>query len=492
MNNNFKWTRQLRYQAYQAWPQEYQTLLKEQVAHSPWRLDYHIQPPSGLLNDPNGFSFFNGKWHLFYQAYPMGAVHGLKSWYHLTSKNLVDWQEEGLKLLPSTSYDSHGVYSGSALPVNDKLFLAYTGNVRDENWARTSYQLGAWMQPNGELSKLTTPLISKPPYGYTQEFRDPQVIFYKDEYLLLLGAQNQNKQGEILVYRSPDLDTWSYAGPLQFTQQSMGFMIECPNLVFIDGKALLLFCPQGLEQSILEYQNIYPNAYIIGEAYDIETNQLTQPSTLKNLDEGFDLYATQAFNAPDGRALAVSWIGLPEISYPTDPFGWAHCLSIVKELTIENGTLYQRPVKEMSQLRIDPPCSLNHSVSQINTEQNRYEINLEFKENQSGKIHLCSDPMGNNGLILSFDRRHGKMKIDRSLSGEVFAEDYGVTREFTISQEPLSLQIFVDISVVEIFINDGKQTATARIFPSSEQTTLLIECDHAFSGTLWKLRKMNE
>lgn len=57
MNNNFKWTRQLRYQAYQAWPQEYQTLLKEQVAHSPWRLDYHIQPPSGLLNDPNGFSF---------------------------------------------------------------------------------------------------------------------------------------------------------------------------------------------------------------------------------------------------------------------------------------------------------------------------------------------------------------------------------------------------------------------------------------------------
>ena len=58
MNNNFKWTRQLRYQAYQAWPQEYQTLLKEQVAHSPWRLDYHIQPPSGLLNDPNGFFFF--------------------------------------------------------------------------------------------------------------------------------------------------------------------------------------------------------------------------------------------------------------------------------------------------------------------------------------------------------------------------------------------------------------------------------------------------
>ena len=492
MNNNFNWTRQLRYQAYEAWPHDYQTILKEQIARSPWRLDYHIQPPTGLLNDPNGFSFFNGKWHLFYQTYPMGAVHGLKSWYHLTSENLVDWHEEGLKLLPSTPFDSHGVYSGSALPVNDKLFLAYTGNVRDENWTRTSYQLGAWMQPDGEIVKLTNPLISEPPFGYTQEFRDPQVIFFKNEYLLLIGAQNQNEQGEILVYRSPDLDTWSYAGPLQFTQQSMGFMIECPNLVFIAGKPLLLFCPQGLVHSSLDYQNIYPNTYVIGEAYDIETNQLTRPSDLKNLDEGFDLYATQAFNAPDGRALAISWIGLPEINYPTDSFGWAHCLSIVKELTIEHGILHQRPVKEMKQLRIDSPIFLNQSTSKIDAGQNRYELNLDFKENQTGEIYLCSDSTQNNGFILSFDRSHGKMKIDRSLSGEVFAEDFGVTREFTITQEPLSLQIFVDTSVVEIFVNDGKQTASARIFPSSEQTTLWIECDEAFSGSLWKLRKMNE
>ena len=59
MNNNFKWTRQLRYQAYQAWPQEYQTLLKEQVAHSPWRLDYHIQPPFWFVERPKWFFFFS-------------------------------------------------------------------------------------------------------------------------------------------------------------------------------------------------------------------------------------------------------------------------------------------------------------------------------------------------------------------------------------------------------------------------------------------------
>ena len=39
---------------------------------------------------------------------------------------------------------------------------------------------------------------------------------------------------------------------------------------------------------------------------------------LHNLDYGFEAYATQGFNAPDGRAYAVSWLGLPDVSYPTE------------------------------------------------------------------------------------------------------------------------------------------------------------------------------
>src|SRR5699024_7468428 len=126
---------------------------------SKWRLNYHVQPETGLLNDPNGFSFFNGKWHLFYQSYPMGAVHGLKSWFHLTSTNLIDWQKEGADLLPDSPYDSHGVYSGSAFPLDDRLFLAYTGNVRDNDWNRFSYQMGAWMDQNNQIEKVQLPLI---------------------------------------------------------------------------------------------------------------------------------------------------------------------------------------------------------------------------------------------------------------------------------------------------------------------------------------------
>ena len=72
-----------------------------------------------------------------------------------------------------------------------------------------------------------------------------------------------------------------------------------------------------------------------------------------NLDEGFDVYATQTFNGPGGKAYAVSWVGLPDISHPTDKENWAHCLSQVKQLTIKNGQLYQHPVPAMANLRIN-------------------------------------------------------------------------------------------------------------------------------------------
>jgi len=85
------WTTAERYRPYDQWPTEQLTTLRQQIAQSHWRFGYHIQPTTGLLNDPNGFSYFNGQWHLFYQAFPSGPVHGLKSWEHLVSDDLMHW-----------------------------------------------------------------------------------------------------------------------------------------------------------------------------------------------------------------------------------------------------------------------------------------------------------------------------------------------------------------------------------------------------------------
>ena len=71
---------------------------------------------------------------------------------------------------------------------------------------------------------------------------------------------------------------------------------------------------------------------------------------IQNLDYGFEAYATQGFNAPDGRALIISWIGLPDIDYPTDKYDYQGAMSLVKELSIKNGKLYQYPVEAITSL----------------------------------------------------------------------------------------------------------------------------------------------
>lgn len=494
MNLIEQWSRELRYRPYLNWEQEYQELLTKTVQESPWRLNYHIQPTTGLLNDPNGFSFFNGKWHLFYQYYPFGPVHGLKSWYHLTSTNLVDWQEEGIRLFPDNKYDSHGVYSGSALPVEDKLFIAYTGNVRNNNWERSTYQLGAYMDKNYQIKKLSTPLVPAPPAGYTTHFRDPQVIFYQDRYLMIIGAQTEKEEGEVLIYQSFNLDSWELLGELNFTQQSLGFMVECPNLVFIDQQPVLIFCPQGLDKKQLNYQNIYPNAFVVGKSFDISARAINEPSTINNLDNGFDVYATQAFNAPDGRALSVSWVGLPEMSYPTDQEGWAHCLSIVKELSLIDGQLYQQPVTEQKALRHKKKEITGNlqSVQPLlkHNEKNCYELVLTLQKNSSGSLYLFADPENNHHLALHFDTKHGKIELDRKKLSYPLNHEFGETRSVSLKKEQsIQLQIFIDQSVCEIFVNQGLHVFTTRVFPSENETHLLIKGSNgAYTGNFWALR----
>ena len=499
MNLPTSWTTSLRYKPYHLWSNDYRNMLKVKLQQSQWKLAYHIQPHTGLLNDPNGFSYYNGKWHLFYQAYPFGPVHGVKSWYHMTSDDLVHWERNDYSLLPDSPFDSHGVYSGSAIPVDDKLFLMYTGNVRNEEWERSSYQLGAWMDKKMQVQKVEKPLIEQPPSGYTHEFRDPQVFRYEDKYLMIMGAQTNDEKGAVLIYQSEKLRDWKLLGELHYTDEEMGFMVECPNLVFVDQQPILLFCPQGLDKQIRSYQNIYPNMYVIGSTFNKDTRSIENPSELYNLDEGFDVYATQAFNAPDGRALSVGWIGLPEIDYPTFKEGWAHCLSIIKELTIKDGKLYQQPVKEMEGLRQEHvsllPSRLTNKGLLYSPNKNVYELKLDLDASVSGTISLFSDRDHTEGLKLTFDAKHATITMDRSHVGVSFAEEYGTVRTANVNnQDRLKLHIFVDNSVCEVFVNDGYRVMTSRVFVNDmSQTHIFLKgFNENYHGDFWTLQETNE
>lgn len=481
-----EWTTEKRYLPYNKWDADTLLHLQAQAATSTYQMRYHLRPISGLVNDPNGFSYFNGEYHVFYQSYPFGAVHGLKSWVHFKSKDLVHWVNLGLAVEPDCKLDSHGAYSGSAKQIGDKLFLMYTGNHRDESWTRHPYQIGAWMDKHGTVSDKH--LLFKKPNNVTEHFRDPQIMEENGTYYAILGAQDAaQKHGHIDVWKSNDLKNWEEIDFLNFTNDEMGYMIECPNLVKVDGKSVLIFCPQGLDKSVTNYQNIYPNIYVIGDSVDLDKAQMTNPSNLKNLDEGFDIYATQAFNAPDGTAYAISWVGLPDISYPTDNENWANCLSQVKKLSIKDGKLIQQPVESIKTLRHDEE-DLNSQLIK-NSTSGQYELELTIKENQTGNLYLAANDDLSENLRLEFDTKNGKLILDRSKAGDV-AVKYGQTRSVELdANKEVKLDIFVDHSLIEIFVNDGEHVVSGRFFANTKNA---IKFDQKinYDGKFWNMESI--
>lgn len=479
----------LRYRPYEDWTPEEISKIKENAASSPWHTNFHIEPPYGLLNDPNGFSFFKGKWQLFYQYFPFGAAHGLKSWVQTESTDLVHFEETGTILTPNTPLDSHGMYSGSAMQFGDKLFIFYTGNVRDENWMRQTYQNGVLLDSEGNWEKVPQTLITQPE-DVTSHFRDPQIFYFDGDYYALIGAQNTEKKGFIKLYKAArdDYKQWSFLSDLDFANDQTAYMMECPNLVFVDQQPVLLYCPQGLDKEVLDYDNIYPNMYKLGDAFIPETGQITNISPIQNLDYGFECYATQGFNAPDGRALTVSWLGLPDVAYPTDKYDYQGVLSLVKELTIKDGKLYQYPVQAITSLRKDDGQSFANQTATPNV----YELELNFAKDSQTELVLFSDQEG-KGLSLKVDTEKGEIVIDRSQAGEQYALEYGQTRSCLIEPGQLKANIFIDKSVFEIFINKGEKVFSGRVFPNEDQTGILLKSGE-LSGKYYELdygRKTN-
>ncbi|NOL74539.1 sucrose-6-phosphate hydrolase, partial [Klebsiella pneumoniae] len=137
-----------------------------------------------------------------------------------------------------------------------------------------------------------------------------------------------------------------------------------------------LYCPQGVDKKVLDYDNIFPNMYKIGASFDPKSAKMVDVSQLQNMDYGFEAYATQAFNAPDGRVLAVSWLGLPDVSYPSDRFDHQGTFSLVKELTIKDDKLYQYPVAAIKDLRASEEAFSNRFQT-----KNTYELELNLEAN---------------------------------------------------------------------------------------------------------------
>jgi len=139
---------------------------------------WHLAPVNGLMNDPNGFVWFAGRYHLLYQWNPLARNQTYKCWAHLSTVDLVHWQQEPVALMPDKEYDRYGCYSGSAVEKDGVFTLCYTGNVKFDEVKRTAWQCVAVANEAGGFTKRG-PVLPLPA-GYTGHVRDPKVWRHGD------------------------------------------------------------------------------------------------------------------------------------------------------------------------------------------------------------------------------------------------------------------------------------------------------------------------
>ena len=176
------------------------------------------------MNDPNGFCYFAGAYHVFFHYSPHDALGRTKYWGHYRSKNLTDWEYLGIAIRSDCPQDKDGAYSGCGFTEDGEMELFYTGNVKEE----------------GE-------------HDYIRSGRGANVI---------RTTSKSDDTGAVLQYRSKDKRHWEFAGEIT-TEEPFGYMWECPDTFSLGGKTVLMCCPQGVERERFRFWNVHQSGYFL-------------------------------------------------------------------------------------------------------------------------------------------------------------------------------------------------------------------------------------
>lgn len=259
---------------------------------------FHLSPYVGWMNDPNGFSWYKGQYHLFYQYNPYHIHWDSMHWGHAVSKDLLHWQHLPVALAPDEEYDKMGCFSGSAIELQDgKHLLMYTAvdHEQREDGSFQDVQTQAIAVGDGiNYEKYeNNPVLSAkdlPEGGSRVDFRDPKI--WKEEdglYYCVIGNRPADGSGQILLYSSENGFDWQFVSILAKNENRYGKMWECPDLFELDGKHVLLVSPQDMLPQGFEYHNGNGTLCIIGERDEVTYTLKEQYH--QAIDYGIDFYA---------------------------------------------------------------------------------------------------------------------------------------------------------------------------------------------------------
>ncbi len=453
---------------------------RKRLSSDPYRPIYHYVNPEGNLNDPNGLCYWQGRYHLFYQAYPPEDPR--QHWGHSVSDDLVHWKDLPLAIYPGIE---RSCFSGSTLVEKDRVIAMYHG-TRAGNMVAVSDDplLLNWEKIPGNP---VIPLIQADEKGRPYRVYDPCIWKEKDGYYSLSGTHwdgmvlNDCRMVQHLFF-SQDLNRWTYLGP--FVE---GDIFTAPG----EDGAVPYFWPIGDRYILLFASHLRGSQYLLGD-YD-EVHHRFKPFAHGRFNFGpMEPGGAHAPSAtPDGTG-GVYVIYNINNGKPTQ--GWDHIMSLVRLLTLrEDNTLGMKPIPAVESLRFD-----RKHVGETSLPANR-EIVLEGIEGNAMELAAEIDPNGAREVCVNVLRspdsdeytairfyRHGHLTVNReeqaiqqdalvidtsrsSLLPDVLARPPEVAPFELEAGEPLKLRIFIDRSVVEVFAN-GRQCLALRVYPERKDS----------------------
>ncbi|POP42729.1 glycosyl hydrolase family 32 [Superficieibacter electus] len=440
-----------------------------------WYPRFHLAPPVGWMNDPNGLTWFNGYFHAFYQHYPYAAEWGPMHWGHARSRDMIRWEHLPVALAPSDPQDKDGCFSGSAVVAGETLSLIYTGHKFDGRPVDENlYQVQCLATSQDGLTFRKEGQVLDTPAG-VHHFRDPKVWREGDVWYMVVGIK-VNDAGEIHIYRSDDLRQWQYESAIQGTDICDGYMWECPDLFRLGDKQVLMFSPQGINTDGYHYRNLFQSGCVVGEWQP--GTPFTAQQAFHELDHGHDFYAPQSFTTPDGRRVIMGWLAMWESPMPEKADGWAGMLTLPRELTISaTGKVSQMPVKEIETLRKEHhqwhPGEFCQQNVPLMEDAQALEVLLEWDVSRS-TAERYGISLG-TGARIFIDNQARRIVLERNYPALNLSGDRSVPLP---DGECLSLRLFIDKSSLELFINVGEYTLSSRIYPEENDRQLSLFCHH--------------
>lgn len=438
---------------------------------------YHFTSPENQLNDPNGLCFWNGKWHLFYQAYPTAdsRVH----WGHVVSDDMYNWKDLPLAIYPDPE---RSCFSGGTMVEDGRVIAAYNGPGVGNMFATSSDPLLLNWEKVGSIS------ASIANDGLSYSLSDPCIWKNGDFYYNFSGTTIPAGPAGTRVcngylFRSKDLKTWEYVHPFIEDDyfSGVGDSAGCPYFVPIgNGKYMLL-----------NFSHRRGAKYLIGN-YDTK-QQIFHVTNGGPINDGparpGGTHAPSVFPIPDGSGEVVALYNTKSLEL--SPGANVACFTLPQVLSIDSqDNLSIRPFDGYQTFRKESKALSNIVVPANKEVQLKgisgdcMEIDMEFDGSTPNfEIKVLADPKQREYTTLTFMRDAGlvsqrggnswRMILDHthgSLSDQ-FVPRTPETADFAYgSEEALKVKIFIDKSIVEVFVND-KAWAMLRTYPILKEST---------------------